>query len=270
MLERGTLWNIGKNGYIRFLDHMGSDDFIAEAARTSYQSGTKRVTENEGLLRRLMRDRHTSPFEMAEIVIEMQLPIYVMRQWVRHRTANMNEMSLRYSQALDIFHEFGPEDWRLQDSVNKQGSDGQIPADRGEFASEAQKEFHKAAIHLYEQRRRLGIAREQARVDLPVSNMTRVYWKCDLHNLLHFLALRLHPHAQKEIRDYAEIIATNIVQPLFPITYRAFCDYRLNAITLSALEIAAIQSGDFTGETTAMGKSELAAFQDKMKMLRLK
>jgi thymidylate synthase (FAD) len=163
------------------------------------------------------------------------------RQWVRHRTANINEYSTRYSLAIDSAQGTNQEQWRRQSSANRQGSDEAIDAAVGQDLSERERQLQTLAREVYEERIAAGVAREQARKDLPVSTYTEAYWKIDLHNLLHFLALRMDAHAQKEIRDYAATIGEQIVRPLFPVVWEAFEDYRLNGMFLSRLDLAVVQ-----------------------------
>jgi thymidylate synthase (FAD) len=223
-------------GFVRLVDMMGDDSSIVQAARVSYGKGTKTVSEDRNLIRYLMRHRHTSPFEMVEYKFHIKLPIFVARQWIRHRTANVNEYSGRYSVMPDEFYLPSPEDVRKQSRTNKQGrSDEPINI---ETANEFIEDLQKTQNLLYEKYNWYlsnEIARELARINLPLSTYTEWYWKIDLHNLFHFLELRLHPTAQFEIREYAKIIA-QIVKETCPIAYEAFEDYRLNAITFSSLE----------------------------------
>lgn len=223
-------------GFVRLVDMMGDDSSIVQAARVSYGKGTKTVSEDRNLIRYLMRHRHTSPFEMVEYKFHIKLPIFVARQWIRHRTANVNEYSGRYSVMPDEFYLPSPEDVRKQSRTNKQGrSDEPINIDT---ANEFIEDLQKTQNLLYEKYNWYlsnEIARELARINLPLSTYTEWYWKIDLHNLFHFLELRLHSTAQFEIREYAKIIA-QIVKETCPIAYEAFEDYRLNAITFSSLE----------------------------------
>ncbi|MEW6616983.1 MAG: FAD-dependent thymidylate synthase [Patescibacteria group bacterium] len=229
------------NGFVRLADAMGGDYSVVQAARVSYGKGTKKISEDKGLIRYLMRHKHTSPFEMVEFKFHVRVPMDCWRQWIRHRTANVNEYSTRYSLAIDEKQGTSPENWRLQSPDNKQGSSGFLSAELGNKFSEKEKEFHKIASNLYQERIDAGIAKEQARKDLPLSTYTEAYWKIDLHNLLHFLKLRLDLHAQHEIRVYAEAIA-QIVKDLCPLSYEAFEDYSLNAVTFSAPEIQWIKN----------------------------
>jgi len=270
------LWKkfpILNDGFICLADFMGNDWKIASRARTSYGKSDRaiRITEvmeskqvnfeearrvvdreDAGLIRRLMRDRHTSPFEFCQIEFLVRAPIYVFRQWHRHRTASINEYSGRYKEMTDSMETTPPGKWRLQSGKNKQGSDGYLKdwpeglesnhpdQSPGEFLSEDETFMHKSLNLSYKRRLALGVAKEQARKDLPVSNYSEMYWSCDLHNLLHFLTLRMDKHAQEEIRLYANQMG-EIVKELFPVTWQAFEDYRLNAMQLTALDIKAIQ-----------------------------
>lgn len=230
------------------------------------------------LIRYLMRHRHSTPFEMAEIKLLVRVPMDCWRQWIRHRTANVNEYSTRYAPAIDSIDKTPPDQWRLQAEANRQGSDGfltewpegvsaqpygktgrfevegahlpymmpvQLDAEQttpGHYLQVAEERLHTLADAVYRQRLEFGVAREQARKDLPLSTYTEAYFKIDLHNMLHFLGLRMDSHAQKEIRDYATIIGEQIIKPLFPIVWEAFEDYRLGALNLTRLDIEVIQS----------------------------
>ncbi len=223
-------------GFVCLVDVMGDDPAVVQAARVSYGEGTKKVSDDRSLIRYLLRHRHTTPFEMAELKLLVRVPMDCWRQWIRHRTANVNEYSTRYSLAIDAMQTTSPDDWRTQATQNRQGSGDCLDPGHGQPLSNSEAEFQHRARELYEQRIALGVAREQARKDLPLSTYTEAYWKCDLHNLLHFLALRMDDHAQLEIRQYATTIGQQIVQPLFPIVWEAFVDYRLEGMLLSRLE----------------------------------
>jgi thymidylate synthase (FAD) len=265
------------DGFVRLVDYMGFDGAIVQAARVSYGSGAKTVHDDRGLIRYLMRHRHTTPFEMCEVKFHVRVPMDTWRQWIRHRTANVNECSTRYSEAIDSMAT--AKGWRLQNPGNKQGSCGYVtewpegwstdvdyysgmnvthrPGDLlddklgvfwdrdtltpGAYLSAREDELQTKARDIYEERLALGVAREQARKDLPLSTYTEAYWKMDLHNLLHFLELRMSLHAQEEIRQYAQAIGF-IVGKLFPITWEAFQDYRLDGMTLSAAEVQRIRN----------------------------
>jgi thymidylate synthase (FAD) len=224
------------DGFVCLVDVMGDDQAVVQAARVSYGEGTRKVSDDRGLVRYLLRHRHTTPFEMAEVKLLVRVPMDCWRQWIRHRTANVNEYSTRYSLAIDAMQTTTPDAWRTQAAQNRQGSEGFLDPQQGAPLSEAEAEFHHRARELYDDRIALGIAREQARKDLPLSTYTEAYWKVDLHNLLHFLALRMDPHAQWEIREYARTIGNEIVRPLFPCVWEAFVDYRLEGLFLSRLE----------------------------------
>ena len=221
------------DGFVRVVDYMGGDASIVQAARVSYGDGTKKTSQDRALIRYLLRHRHTTPFEMAEIKLHIRAPMDVWRQWIRHRTASVNEYSTRYSIAIDAANTTLPGEWRSQATDNKQGSGEPLPDDIGAKLSAEEDEFHKAARAVYDHRLALGVAREQARKDLPLSTFTEAYWKCDLHNLLHFLALRMEGHAQQEIREYATVIGEQIVSRWVPFAWEAFLDYRMGAETLS-------------------------------------
>jgi len=218
-----------------------ADSAIVQAARVSYGAGTKKVNEDRGLIRYLLRHRHTTPFEMVEFKFHVAMPIFIARQWIRHRTANVNEYSARYSLVPDRFYAPTRDDVRAQSALNRQGGDEPIDDETaGAFADYLEKaeSLHEDYLKLTER----GLARELARIGLPQSVYTEWYWKIDLHNLLHFLSLRLDSHAQKEIRDYAEAML-RLVEPIVPMTIEAFRDYRLGAVSLTRLEVEAIRSG---------------------------
>lgn len=295
-------FKVGSDGFVKLIDVMGDDAAIVQAARVSYGRGVDTCDKCKGvgctecghtgydlakanhLIRYLMRHRHTTPFEMAEIKMLIRIPMDIWRQGVRHRTANINEYSTRYTEAIDCAATTDPDKWRSQSSTNKQGSGEFItewpdnwriennddaepevgapatcnlicegpgykythhragPADMtpGEYLRIREDDLQQHARAVYEERLRLGVAREQARKDLPLSTYTELYWKFDLHNLLHFLSLRMDSHAQLEIREFAETIGYKIVKPLFPLTWKAFEDYRLNTLTLTGEDLKVI------------------------------
>jgi len=224
-------------GFVRLIDYMGSDEAIVQAARVSYGKGTKKILEDRGLIRYLMRHQHTSPFEMVEFKFHCKLPIFVARQWIRHRTASVNEYSLRYSEAQNEFYIPELDAIRKQSKTNKQGrSDESVPPELQEKIHKMLKQHTEQLWHDYQELENLDIARELARINLPVSLYTEWYWKIDLHNLLHFLKLRLDPTAQYEIRVYAEAMA-KIVKIAVPLTWEAFEDYVLYGKSFSRIEI---------------------------------
>ncbi len=232
----GIPLNILDDGFVRLIDYMGDDASVVQAARVSYGAGTKRVQDDRGLIRYLLRHSHTTPFEMCEIKLHVRVPMDLWRQWIRHRTANVNEYSTRYSIAIDAAQRTPAEGWRLQSSENKQGSTGFLPKPDGERFSALELELQRAAREAYEKRLAAGIAREQARKDLPLSTYTEAYWKIDLHNLLHFLNVRMDLHAQQEIRSYAVAIGEQIVAKWVPLVWEAFLDYRHHSMQLSRIE----------------------------------
>ena len=243
----GKPFRVLDDGLVRVVDYMGSDESIVQAARVSYGAGTKRIHEDRGLIRYLMRHRHTTPFEMCEVKLHVRVPMDCWRQWIRHRTASVNEYSTRYSVAIDAAQKTAPGEWRLQSQKNRQGSDEFLDPARGAALSTKEADLHALARKIYEDRLAEGISREQARKDLPLSTYTEAYWKTNLHNLLHFLRLRMDAHAQEEIRAYAEIIGKEIVNRWCPITWEAFLDYSMNALELSATEwrvVAAVAASD--------------------------
>jgi thymidylate synthase (FAD) len=238
---KGKKFPVLDDGFVYLVDMMGDDSSIVQAARVSYGAGTKTVNDDRGLIRYLMRHRHSTPFEMVELKFHVRVPMDTWRQWVRHRTANINEYSTRYSEAIDSQQSTSPDKWRTQSTTNKQGSGDYLPETLGTKLSNVETEFHKASRELYDQRLAAGVAREQARKDLPLSTYTEAYWKIDLHNLLHFLALRMDSHAQEEIRCYASTIGYSIVSQVLPFVWEAFEDYRLQAVTLTKTELKAFQ-----------------------------
>lgn len=244
------------DGFVRVVDYMGSDDAIVQAARISYGSGTKMVSEDRGLIRYLMRHWHTTPFEMCELKLHVRVPMDIWRQWIRHRMANVNEYSTRYSIAIDAAELTKPGEWRMQSADNKQGSAGYFEAGAGSSLTARERELHELAKAVYNERLERGVAREQARKDLPLSTYTEAYWKIDLHNLLHFLRLRMHDHAQYEIRCYAKTIGEEIVRRWCPMAWEAFVDYRFEAQQFSRLEAEIIKAALTDGPEAAKQKAE--------------
>jgi thymidylate synthase (FAD) len=232
----GVPFKVLDDGFIRVVDYMGSDESIVQAARVSYGKGTKKIHEDRGLIRYLMRHHHTTPFEMCEIKFHVRVPMDCWRQWIRHRTANVNEYSTRYSVAIDSAQTTAEGEWRLQSSGNRQGSAGFMESSPGKELSEKELMLQRLTREVYEERLAKGIAREQARKDLPLSTYTEAYWKIDLHNLLHFLALRMDAHAQYEIRKYSEVMGNEILAKWCPLTWEAFLDYRVNSVNFTRLE----------------------------------
>lgn len=224
----GTKLPVLDKGFVMVTDYMGTDDSIVRRARLSYGKGTRASSSDEALIRYLMRHRHTTPFEGAEIELLVYVPMDTWRQWIRHRTASVNEYSTRYSEAIDERQQTEPHEWRLQSTSNKQGSGDYLEErDMGQahLLSKIERELHVDAQEVYQQRLDAGVAREQARKDLPLSTYTLASWKIDLHNLLHFLSLRMDAHAQYEIREYANAIGDQIVARWCPMVWQAFLDY---------------------------------------------
>jgi thymidylate synthase (FAD) len=246
----GVPFPVLNDGFVRVIDYMGSDSSIVQAARVSYGKGTKKLREDEGLIRYLIRHHHTSPLEMCEIKLHVRVPMDCWRQWIRHRTASINEYSTRYSLAIDAAQKTKPDEWRLQATSNRQGSEGFLEIEKGTLFSEREHALQELARSVYNERIEAGLAREQARKDLPLSTYTEAYWKTDLHNLLHFLALRMEKHAQLEIRKYATVIGDEIIKRWCPLVWEAFKDYQFGALELSIQEIniiARLESGDSEG-----------------------
>ena len=241
-----------------------ADYAIVQAARVSYGEGTKQVNEDRGLIRYLMRHRHSTPMEMVEFKVHHVMPIFVARQWIRHRTANVNEYSARYSIVRDRFYRPDMENVRKQSLSNRQGGDEPIDATTArEFLDYLDKV--EASYQDYQKLMDKGVSRELARIGLPVSVYTEWYWKIDLHNLLHFLSLRMDEHAQQEIRDFA-IAMFALIQPIVPIAAEAFVDYNFEAMHLTRLEIEAIRSGQ---PLASQNKREAAEWEAKQKRLGL-
>jgi thymidylate synthase (FAD) len=259
----GVTFPVLKNGFIRVVDYMGSDESIVQAARVSYGKGTKRAHEDRGLIRYLMRHRHTTPFEMCEIKLHVRVPMDTWRQWIRHRTANVNEYSTRYSEAIDSFDFTLDNEWRKGSSANRQGSGSFMDEVVGRKLSRRERRFQSLALAIYRDRLKKGVTREQARKDLLLSTYTEAYWKIDLHNLLHFLELRLNLNAQLEIRQYATVIGNEILSRWCPIAWEAFRDYRLDSIVLSSVEISIINAFLSGGHTPAVSVAADAGFLEK-------
>jgi len=242
------------HGFVRVVDYMGDDAAIVQAARVSYGRGTRKVSEDQGLINYLMRHRHTTPFEMCEIKYHVKLPIFVARQWIRHRTANVNEYSARYSILDKEFYIPDPEHLAVQATTNRQGRGAVL---EGEAARRVLDLLRRDAEHAYAGYSELlnededasgsptdpgqpGLARELARINLSLGFYTQWYWKTDLHNLMHFLSLRADPHAQYEIRAYAEVMLETLARWV-PMAHAAFLEYRMNAATISATGLAVIR-----------------------------
>lgn len=270
----GKQINCLDKGFVRLVDFMGDDASVVQSARVSYGDGTKTVNEDRGLIRYLLRHKHTTPFEMVEFKFHIKLPIFIARQWIRHRTANVNEYSGRYSEMRDEFYLPDVSQIRHQSTLNKQGrSEEVLPI---ETSKEIINKMEFKQKELYDDYKALldeGLAREIARINLPLSNYTEWYWKIDLHNLLHFLRLRLDSHAQYEIRVYAEAIA-DIVREIVPVSWEAFEDYHLQSMYFSRMEIEAIKKllagekiEDINYEEIGLKKREWNEFVEKSQKL---
>jgi thymidylate synthase (FAD) len=255
------------HGFVRIIDYMGDDAAICQAARVSYGKGTKSVQNDEGLIRYLMRHWHSTPFEMCEIKLHVKLPVFVARQWIRHRTANVNEYSARYSILDREFYIPEPEALAAQSVVNNQGRGTTLEGVEAARVLEILKADSNRSYDHYEEMisddGQSGLARELARMNLPANIYTQWYWKVDLHNLFHFLRLRADNHAQYEIRVYADMIC-KLVKDWVPAAYGAFEDYRLGGATMSgkALECVRrmLKGEDVTQETSGMSKGEWREF----------
>ena len=222
-------------GFVRLVDSMGGDDAIVQSARVSYGKGTSKVSQDRGLIRYLMRHRHTTPFEMVEFKFHCKMPIFVARQWVRHRTANINEYSLRYSEARDEFYLPESDNIEFQSSINKQGRMGKVDEELKKKVQSYFKEISDRSFEIYCELNEAGVARELARAILPVNLYTEWYWKNDLHNLLHFIGLRSDGHAQYEIRVFSDAMAS-FVKKVAPFAWEAYQDYVVKGMRFSKIE----------------------------------
>jgi|TARA_B100001093_G_scaffold1457_1_gene1481 thymidylate synthase (FAD) len=227
-------------GFVRLVDSMGGDDAIVQSARVSYGKGTSKVSQDRGLIRYLMRHRHSTPFEMVEFKFHCKMPIFVARQWVRHRTANINEYSLRYSEARDEFYYPDPNHIEFQSAVNKQGRMGEVDEDLKKKVQAYFKEISDRSFEIYCELNEAGVARELARAVLPVNLYTEWYWKNDLHNLLHFIGLRSDGHAQYEIRVFSDAMAS-YVKKVAPFAWEAYQDYAVKGMRFSKIEQSILQ-----------------------------
>lgn len=272
--------NVLDHGFIRVIDYMGDDSAIVQAARVSYGKGTKKVNEDAGLINYLMRHRHSTPFEMCEIKFHVKLPIFVARQWIRHRTANVNEYSARYSILDREFYIPKAEQLAAQSKSNRQGRGDLV---EGKEANRVFKLLKEDSEQVYDhyiemlnedevgnqiEEGKKGLARELARMNLTLNYYTQWYWKVDLHNLMHFLSLRADPHAQYEIRVYADAML-DVLKRWLPITYQAFMNYRVGGAAVSAKGLTAIRNmlagTEVTQESSGMSKGEWNEFQVLMK-----
>ena len=267
------------SGFIRVIDYMGDDSAIVQSARVSYGEGTKKVSNDKGLIRYLMKNWHTTPFEMCEIKFHIKLPIFIARQWIRHRTANVNEYSARYSILDKEFYIPRPEHMSSQSSTNKQGRGTNLSKKDTEkfikiLKDDADRNYKHYENMLNENQsgkiiddNKAGLSRELARINLTLNTYTQWYWKIDLHNLLHFLYLREDAHAQYEIQAYAEIILNKIVKRWVPHTYSAFKEFQLESYNLSKTAIEVIkkklQGKKISYEKSGLSKREWAELTNK-------
>lgn len=236
----GLYFPVLDHGFVALVDYMGGDADIEQAARVAYGQGTRKVSETRGLIRYLHRHKHTSPFEMVELKFHCSMPIFVARQWIRHRTANVNEMSGRYSIMPMLFYTPPEEQLRAQSTVNKQGREGEIDSDHKARAYNRWRGQREDAVENYNWLCENDFARELARIDLPLSTYTQWYWKIDLHNLLHFLTLRVDSHAQWEIQQFGKVMA-GMLKRVAPLSYGAWIDYDVCGVHLSWVEVNALR-----------------------------
>lgn len=264
----GLYFPVLDQGFVSLVDYSGGDESIEQAARVSYGAGTRKTSETRGLIRYLMRMAHSSPFEMVQLKFHICMPIYVDRQHSRHRMSSKNELSGRYSILPTVFHTPAEEQVRTQSTTNKQGRSEEVLSENGYLlAQQGWKETRELVADHYNWLLEEGVAKETARIDLPLSTYTQFYWSIDLHNLLHYLTLRTDSHAQWEIQQYAKIMA-GMVQRVTPLTFEAWVDYKACAATFSRVEMKALQfnwsTGKGTGHVVAGLKGrELQEFIDK-------
>jgi thymidylate synthase (FAD) len=252
------------HGFVRLVDYLGNDDRIVQAARVSYGEGTKSVSEDAALIDYLLRNGHSSPFEQVIITYHVKLPIFVARQWVRHRTARLNEVSGRYSVMRDEFYLPEPADVAPQSSNNKQGrATEHFPESEAMEIIKELEQGQRAAYQEYQKLLDKNLAREVARINLPLSLYTEWYWQIDLHNLFHFLKLRLDPHAQKEIRLYAEVML-QIAGTIAPQACAAFHKHELGGVNFSQSELAALKNV-IAGKPSGLAGKEAERFEAKLK-----
>lgn len=253
----GSYFPVLDHGFVSLVDYMGSDDDVERAARVSYGFGTRKVSQTRGLVRYLRRHRHTTPSEMVEFKLHCAMPMFVARQWIRHRTASVNELSARYSLMPLLFYTPEQEQFELQSRSNKQGREGGASQEVYREAVERWERLRADAGEAYSWMLEEDVARELARIDLPVSTYTQWYWKIDLHNLLHFLSLRVDTRAQWEIQQFARVIA-GMVKRVAPLSYEAWVDYELGSEPLTRVErdlLSRVVEGDDKGIRARDGAS---------------
>ncbi len=263
----GEKFNILNHGHVILLDSMGNDHAIASAARTSYQKGTKTRSDDRSLIRYLMRHQHTSPLESCTLKFHIKLPIFCERQWARHRTAGWNEVSARYSELPEEYYIPKIDSICEQSKTNHQGSGNSVDKEYAADFQKATSELSSASFNRYHLDLEMKMAKEMARINLPLGTYTEKVWWINLHNLFHFLKLRMDFHSQAEIRAYATVIGEEIVSKLFPLAWEAFVDYRLEALVLSRLDTEVIQrimqkNKDFCGRL-AMRRDLFMECQDE-------
>lgn len=272
----GNKFPILDDGFVYLVDYMGGDDAIVQAARVCYGTGTRKTSSDRGLIGFLMRHRHTTPFEMVQLKFHVRVPMDLWRQAIRHRTASVNEYSTRWSEAIDSAAATAPDGWRLQSTKRKQGSGEYLPPEIGENLTGRENTFLRAARQQYEHRLEVGVAREQARKDLPLSTYTEAYWRFDLHNLFHFFGLRLDSHAQLEIRQLAGCMF-EIAKCVAPVACEAFEKYVLNSVRFTRDELRlyrlisqrlVIPDPDLVEEEFGLSQRELDEFKEKIKGLK--
>jgi thymidylate synthase (FAD) len=257
----GKYFSVLDYGFVSLVDYMGTDQCVERAARTSFGKGTRSVSDTRTLLRYLKRHLHTTPFEMVELKFHCAMPIFVARQWIRHRTANVNEYSGRYSLVPAIFYTPDQEHVKLQSTTNRQGrSDAVLEESKYQKAVAEWSELREHASNLYDWLNGEQVARELARIDLPLSTYTQWYWKIDLHNLMHFLKLRVDSHAQYEIRAYGEVMA-GIMMEVAPLSTEAWIDYDVAGARFSHAELEHLRGGALLG----LSQREIDEFSAKMK-----
>ena len=269
----GQIFPVQNLGHVRCIDFLGNDNAIVQMARVSYGEGTKTVNEDRGLIRYLMEHKHTSPFEGCMIKLHLKMPIFVARQWVRHRTASMNEYSLRYSEMRDEFYVPDLSEIQLQSKSNKQGSEEGLSQTMQEEFRLMVETTNKNCMDEYKDSLEAGVAREMARITLPLTAYTEFYWQISLHNLLHFLRLRCDGHAQKQIRDYADVIL-QMVNTWVPLTAEAFHDFVMESKSFSRIEMnllhmitqaMPVEFGMERMKKAGLNERQAAAFLEKIK-----
>lgn len=260
----GLYFPVLDHGFVALVDYMGTDECIERAARVSYGYGTRKASLTRGLIRYLRRHLHTTPSEMVELKFHCCMPMFVARQWIRHRTANVNEYSGRYSLMPMLFHTPSAEQLQTQSRANNQGRSGQlVPSAHYAEALKRWEEIRRASQSAYEWMTSHDVARELARIDLPLSTYTQWYWKIDLHNLLHFLKLRVDPHAQWEIQEFGRIMA-GMLERVAPLSFEAWIDYDVCGARMSRMELEALSrlvsadGGALSGNATTLNEAALA------------